>query len=340
MASTYVNISAPDFNPRVNCTIGTCPIHFAEVQYIPSLAGNVLFLAIFGLFLLFQAVCGFLYKTWSYNGAMIAGLILEIIGYVSRVQMHANPFKSNPFIIYLVTVTIAPAFFTAAIYLCFSRVIIYYGVHFARFSTKFYTIVFIVSDMLALILQAAGGAIADDADTQLEQDHGVDIMVAGLAWQVFSLTIFTGLCLDFRSRISKAKKAGITPGPVLGEKGRRMKFFLIGQCLWNHNQAAYSECSLHLAMSLSALFIFIRSIFRCAELSKGFNSSLANDEISYMVLEGAMMILATGLMTIFQPGYLFRDTWSNSGWSFGRKKPTDNENGSVSRVGVTVEVKE
>jgi hypothetical protein len=98
MSSNYVNITAPDFNPRVNCTIGTCPIHFAEVQYVPTLVGNALFLAIFSLFLVFQAILAFNFRTWSYNFAMACGLILEVIGYVARIQMHENPFKSNPFV--------------------------------------------------------------------------------------------------------------------------------------------------------------------------------------------------------------------------------------------------
>ncbi|RDW63446.1 sphingoid long-chain base transporter RSB1 [Coleophoma cylindrospora] len=319
MTSNYIDITSPYFDPTVNCTIGTCPIQYAEVQYVPSLAGNVLYAAIFGLFLVCHVVLAIIYKTWSYNFAMACGLILEIIGYVERVQMHANPFKSDPFVIYLVTVTIAPAFFTAAIYLCFSRVVVYYGAKVARFSTKLYTLAFITSDLLALILQAAGGALADGADTQLEQDHGVDIMIAGLAWQVFSLMVFVVLCLEFRSQATRAVKEGRILGSASNGLRQRMKLFLI-------------------AMGSSVVLIFIRSIFRCAELSKGFNSPIANDEVSYMILEGAMMVLATGVMTIFHPGLVFRGAWSNSGWSFGKKKGLKSSSGSGSGSDSSTEV--
>lgn len=96
--SAYVDITSPYFDPTVDCAIGTCPIHFAEVQYVPTLVGNALFLAFFGLFLLSHGVLAIVYRTWSYNFAMACGLVLEVIGYVARLKMHENPFKANPFI--------------------------------------------------------------------------------------------------------------------------------------------------------------------------------------------------------------------------------------------------
>ena len=38
------------------CTFKTCPIVLAHVGYDPSLAGNVLFAAVFGLALVFRSV--------------------------------------------------------------------------------------------------------------------------------------------------------------------------------------------------------------------------------------------------------------------------------------------
>jgi hypothetical protein len=126
--------------------------------------------------------------------------------------------------------TIAPAFFTAAIYLCFSRVVMYYGADIARFSTKVYTLTFVISDVLALLLQAAGGALADEADTQEEQDHGVDVMIAGLAWQVFSLMVFTTLCVDYWVRAQRALKEGRSLGSASNGLRTRMRLFLISSC--------------------------------------------------------------------------------------------------------------
>lgn len=71
---------------------------FGTVSYVPTLAGNALYLAIFVAILLVQITQGIIYRTWSYMICMIFGLVLEGIGYGSRIGMHLNPWDSNPFL--------------------------------------------------------------------------------------------------------------------------------------------------------------------------------------------------------------------------------------------------
>ena len=80
------------------CTLQTCPLVLANVDYVPSLGGNAFYLAVFSLLLVLQLVFGFRWRTWSFAGAMFGGLALEVIGYVARIQMHDNPFTSDPFL--------------------------------------------------------------------------------------------------------------------------------------------------------------------------------------------------------------------------------------------------
>lgn len=84
------------------CTLKTCPLSLANVDYLPNLGGNAFYLALFSLLLILQLGFGFYFRTWSYTGAVFGGLLLEILGYVSRVQMHYNPFKSDPFLMYVI----------------------------------------------------------------------------------------------------------------------------------------------------------------------------------------------------------------------------------------------
>jgi hypothetical protein len=89
------------------------------------------------------------------------------------------------------------------------------------------------------------------------------------------------------------------------------------------------------ALILATIFILTRSVFRVAELSKGFGSRLANEEIPFMVLEGAMIVLATGLMTIYHPGSAFGAVWPNAGWTWKNgKKNTDIEVSAGSAEGI------
>lgn len=93
------------------------------------------------------------------------GILTEIIGYIARIAIHSNPFLKTNFLIYLVTLTIAPAFLSASIYLCLARIVVVYGKERSRFRPRTYTVVFCTGDFLALLLQAVGGAIASGASS-------------------------------------------------------------------------------------------------------------------------------------------------------------------------------
>lgn len=80
------------------CTRETCPLSIAQVHYDLSLGGNAFFLALFSLLLVLQLAFGFKWRTWSFTGSIFGGLVLEILGYVSRVQMHYNPWNGDAFL--------------------------------------------------------------------------------------------------------------------------------------------------------------------------------------------------------------------------------------------------
>jgi hypothetical protein len=94
--ASMINASAFAIPPQ-QCTLETCTLAEAEVSYIPSLAGNAFFLAAFLVLLLVHTGLGVRYRTWGVLIGMFCGLVLEVIGYVGRVQMHYNPFKFDPF---------------------------------------------------------------------------------------------------------------------------------------------------------------------------------------------------------------------------------------------------
>lgn len=51
-------------------------------------------------------------------------------------------------------------------------------------------------DFLALVLQGAGGGIADTANDANTTQLGINVMIAGLGWQVASLCLFIVACGD------------------------------------------------------------------------------------------------------------------------------------------------
>jgi hypothetical protein len=92
--------NVPEFDSDL-CTLSTCGLEYANFTYIPSLAGNITYLALFVLFIGAQTVLSVRYKTWGFFVGMFGGLALEIIGYAGRVQLHYNPFPFNPFLQYV-----------------------------------------------------------------------------------------------------------------------------------------------------------------------------------------------------------------------------------------------
>ncbi|KAL3464825.1 RTA1 like protein-domain-containing protein [Aspergillus heterothallicus] len=283
-------------NPDL-CTLDTCPISMASVEYRPVLWGNIFFMAIFGVAALIHLGLGIRYKTWTFMIAMVLGLIGEVVGYVGRVNLYDNPFNGDAFLEYLVCLTIAPAFLTAAIYLTLSRIVVAYGENISFFKPRTYTITFITFDFIALLLQAIGGAIASTAadNDRAGTDLGINIMIAGLAWQVASLLIFTAMATHFFLRVRKAPSTNFN---FEFEPLRRGVYFK--SSLWG--------------LGVATLVIFVRSVFRCAELSEGFDGHLANDEVTFMILEATMIAIAIVCLTAFHPGLVWKAQWHQAVW--------------------------
>jgi hypothetical protein len=77
-------------------------------------------------------------------------------------------------------------------------------------------------------------------------------------------------------------------------------------------------------LPIAVFTIFIRSCFRVAELSGGFHGKLANQEVTFMILEGTMIIIAVLALTFVHPLFAFSGAWSNAGWSL-RGRPQKGE---------------
>lgn len=287
-------------NPQL-CTLQTCDLSMANFLYLPSVGGNALYAIIFGVSLLVQLFLGIKHKTWGYMVAMIFGLALEIIGYAARITLHNSPFDNNSFLEYLVCATIAPAFLTAAIYLCLGRIVHVYGEHLSYFKPGTYTLIFCTCDLISLVLQALGGAIASGANTQSQSDLGRNIMLAGLIFQVVSLIIFAGAAGDFARRVWGNKSRWNVKYIDL-VNSRLFKSFLTG-------------------LLIATVTIFVRCVYRVAELSGGFNSALfTSDQALFMVLEGAMVSIAVICLTLLHPGLAFQGTWHEANFKFRKAK--------------------
>lgn len=82
------------------CTLETCCLAQGAVfTYLPSFGGNVFFAVFFGIFIVPNLYLGIRHRTWGYMAGMIIGLLLEVLGYASRIMLHNNPWDSNGFLL-------------------------------------------------------------------------------------------------------------------------------------------------------------------------------------------------------------------------------------------------
>ncbi|EXL94161.1 hypothetical protein FOIG_13063 [Fusarium odoratissimum NRRL 54006] len=246
------------FGSDANCTLELCPLESSILRYQPSVPANAIFIGVFGLSMALHIFQGIKMKTWGFMASMMAGCILEIIGYVGRLIIHDNPFDFIGFLLQIIMITIAPVFFSAAIYVLLSQVINFVDPNVSRFSPKYFYWIFIPSDIISLILQAVGGAVSVVSTAKDDVKTGEDISIAGLVFQVVTLLCFVGLFIDYVIRASKSPARYRLTKPIL-----TFLFFLF----------------------LSTIFILIRCGYRIAELNGGYFSAIFRDEGLYIALE-------------------------------------------------------
>jgi hypothetical protein len=251
------------------------------LDYLPNLAANITFLAIFGFFFLTHAFLGIHYRIYSYMVAVLLGVTLECIGYGGRIGMYYDVFAEKNFVLYLVGLTIGPAFFSAAVYLCIGRIIRIYEASEGALTflkPKTITLGFICCDMISLVLQAAGGGLASAAKTEDARQKGVNVMIGGLSTQVVATTVFCCVCMHLMWNVKKGRPEMVSKESEAFRRTSRFRLFLS-------------------AIGVATITILIRCIFRVAELSKGFKSKLANGESESRGTFRFSSITANGLQT-------------------------------------------
>jgi hypothetical protein len=181
---------------------------------------------------------------------------------------------------------ISPAFVAAGIYITLKHIVITFGESWSRLRPAWYTYIFICGDVISLTLQGAGGGLASAGEPgSATQDVGTDLMIAGVIFQVVILAIFGFFLVEYALRTHR----------------RRNQLSAASVRLFNSTPF---RCFMF-AVGVAYLGIFIRCVYRIPELTGGWGSELMRNEVEFIVLEGVMIVLSVGVLTIFHPGYCF-----------------------------------
>ncbi|KAL4810512.1 RTA1 like protein-domain-containing protein [Aspergillus unguis] len=262
--------------------------------YQPSLAAGIVFLVLFGLTMVVQIGQSYWKKTW-WCLVFVVGSLTEVIGWAGRTWSAECPYNTNAFLMQITTLIIgkplpnspqrliysdptAPTFYTAGVYVLLGRLIEILGRNSSVLSPKVYLWVFVTCDVVSLVVQAVGGGMAS---TQAAKEGGnttpgTNIMIAGIVFQMASITVFVLCAADFVRRTIRHRLMQSMKGVVL---------------------------PLLAAMIFSITTIYIRSIYRTIELSEGWSGYLITTERYFIALDGAMMVLAVAVFNVIHPGW-------------------------------------
>jgi len=265
----------------------------------------VLYVVIFGLLVFGHSTVAIYHRMWWWIPTLITGAIGETIGWSGRLWSSKNPPAQNPFYMNICSLIISPSFMTAAMFIIFGRIINLVGPEYSIVRPKIYSIIFILADLAALVVQAIGGAKAAGAVTDTEARSGANIMVAGIIIQMAAVALYTIIAIEYLWRVHRRQphRAPVAQQPTElatdVEKSAPASSLSLGLRGIDGNVK-----QMLIGLGIATFFLFIRSIFRTIELLGGWNGKVYSNETLFNVLDGMPIAAAMFTLLIFNPGRL------------------------------------
>ncbi|EWY96584.1 hypothetical protein FOQG_05690 [Fusarium oxysporum f. sp. raphani 54005] len=215
--------------------------------------------------------------------------MLTSSGYIGRIQMDPNPWKSSAFQTQICCIIIAPTFICAAIYLTLKHVALALNPDLSRIHPRWYPRIFLPADLSCLIIQAIGGGVAAAAKRNQPElaRNGNRTIIAGVVLQVIVLLAFGAMGTDYYLRVKKYLHSS-EAAPESLRVWQDKKFRMFG-----------------FAVSGAYFAILTRCIYRIAEMAGGWGNHIMQDEPSFLVLDSSLVLITGFLLTAFHPGIFF-----------------------------------
>jgi len=284
--------------------------------YVPTEWICGLFIALFGLLGLIHLFQATRYRTWWLFPTVIMAALGEVIGWSGRLWSSKNDTFITPYLMQISATIIAPTPLIAANFVILGRLIKLVGSEYSRLGPNMYTIIFCTADVVALIIQAVGGASASRAVKNGEDpEKGGHVMLGGIVFQMIAIVFYTILALEFLARVilrrpvhprAKDHSTSSEPKPVV-ELGNGSS-----NSSNQDDSVPWKKVKLVvIGLGFSTLCIFVRSVYRTIELSNGFAGFIIHQQRLFNWLDGAMIVLALATWSALHPGWLLPNS---PGW--------------------------
>ncbi|KAI1028853.1 hypothetical protein LB503_002597 [Fusarium chuoi] len=241
---------------------------------IPTpLAAGIVFCLIFAATGIYHIVRSF-QKRKATSYLLAISSYIELIGWIGRTWSSKCAYNKIAFLLQITTLVVAPIFVAAAIYVTLGYLIKAVGPQYSVIKPKLYLWIFLVVDVLALLIQAGGGGLASGAANKgKDTKPGANLMVAGIIFQLVSMT---GFCILFAIFVLRTRGLELA-------KGQRFVIY---------------------ATIISVVFVYIRCIYRTVELLEGWDGKLMKTEGYFIGLDGVCIAVAILIFCIFDPAVL------------------------------------
>ncbi|KAG1849235.1 RTA-like protein, partial [Suillus subluteus] len=268
------------------------PYHYVPTEWI-----CVLFVVLYSISAALHLGQALKYKLWWMIPTVTFAGLLEILGWSARLWSSRNPRLLMHYEMQIVGTIIAPTPLVAANFIILGKVITQIGSQYSRLTPKIYTIIFLCFDVVCLIVQAVGGASAVHAAstktnatmvcTSSHVSQGMNIMLGGIAAQLFAIVIYVTLAAETLLRLRYNMPFHYVDQPRILEKGqpavsKKLQLMLFG-------------------MVFCTLCIFIQSVYRTVELANGWAGPVISTERYFDWLDGGMVTLALYTLNFFHP---------------------------------------
>ena len=137
------------------------------LAFEPSLPASIIFLSAFSILVVTNVLTAIRYKTPLYSASLIVGLLVEILGFASRVLLREDSMAVAFFAIYMASTIIGPTFISASIYMTLPHLMVIYGQDFSLVTRPlFLNMFFLTFDVFTLAFQGVGVWLAVSGTSQ------------------------------------------------------------------------------------------------------------------------------------------------------------------------------
>ncbi|KAJ7064367.1 RTA1-like protein, partial [Mycena amicta] len=258
----------------------------SEYGYTPSRVVALVFLVLFAISTATHCIQAIHYRMWWLLPTACLCGIGELIGWSGRLWSSFSPDLHKAFLMQVVSLVIAPTPLIAVNFVLLSWTIVLFGPRYARLSPRAYMPLFLCADIIALLVQAAGGSIASEATTFAR----TQLVCLVISFFVPALSVYCVLFIEFTLRYFLDRPT--RPAHPKTKESRPIA---------RHGK---NTMQVFFALGFSTVVLLVRSIYRTVQLAGGWKGRIMRTQVYFDVMDGAMVLLAIATFNFAHPGRL------------------------------------